>query len=46
MEIMEVTDLEDITASENNTILFLSSVLPFLFKNFCKAINSSVLGLH
>lgn len=42
---IEKVDIEDITASENNTIFFLSSVFPSLFQNFHKAINSSVLGL-
>lgn len=46
MEMIEMTDLEDITASENNTIFLLSSVLPSLFQNFHKAISSSVLGLY
>lgn len=46
MEMMEMADLEDIIASENNTIFFLSSVLPSLFQSLHKAINSSVLGLY
>jgi len=45
MEMMEMVDLEDLTASENTIIFFLSSVLPSLFQNFHKAVNSSVLEL-
>lgn len=39
IKMMAITDLEDITVSENNTIFYVSSVLPSLFQNFYNAIN-------